>query len=107
MKRTHRREFVMNDEEAADLRNKARSACMPESQLIRRLIKGYHPPLAPDETFHSDMTKLLDSCEALTEAAEKLNKQQGRGDVVNEACELREMRRIFLRKYLTGERKRL
>lgn len=107
MKRTHRKEFVMNEKEAADLKDKARAACMTESHLIRSLIKGYQPPVNPDEHFHSDMNKLLDACEALTEAAENLHKKEGRGDVVNEIDELREMRRIFLRKYLAGERRRL
>ena len=103
MKRTHRKEFVMNDDEAIELSDKASAACMTESHFIRSVIHGYQPPAAPDIQFHQDMNKLLDICEKLTEAAEKLHKEEGRGDLVNEIDELREMRRIFLRKYLTGE----
>ena len=61
MRRARRREFVMNDSEAEDLTEKARRACMSESQLIRLLIKGYQPPPAPSEQFYEDMNRLLET----------------------------------------------
>lgn len=93
----------MNDSEAEDLTAKARRACMSESQLIRLLIKGYQPPPAPGEQFHEDMNRLLDSCEKLADAARYVHKSEGKVDVLDEVNELREMRRIFLRKYLAGQ----
>ena len=104
MKRMRRREFVMFDHEADDLREKAQKACMSESQLIRLLIAGYQPPPAPDEQFHQEMERLLAACDALTTAARKLRRSEGRDDVQDEVSELRELRRILLRKYLSGER---
>ena len=104
MKRMRRREFVMFDHEADDLREKAQKACMSESQLIRLLIAGYQPPPAPDVQFHQEMERLLAACDELTVAAGKLRRSEGRDDVQDEVSELRELRRILLRKYLSGER---
>ena len=105
MKRTKRREFVMNEKEAEDLRSKARRACMSESQLIRLLIAGYQPPPAPGDDFHHDMQALLDKCDDLTKEAAHLRQKEGKTDILDEVSELRNLRRIFLRKYLQGERK--
>ena len=55
MKRTYRREFVMNKEEADELSRKAKIACVSESQLIRMLIAGYMPPATPDDQFYEAM----------------------------------------------------
>ena len=78
MRRARRREFVMNDSEAEDLTEKARRACMSESQLIRLLIKGYQPPPAPSEQFYEDMNRLLETCDRLIEAAKYVHKSEGK-----------------------------
>lgn len=101
MKRTHRREFVMNDEEAADLTSKARAACMTESGLIRMLVSGYQPPPHPDKEFFDDMGKLLESGDRLAEAARHMGKGECRSEVIREAGALKELRMEFERKYLT------
>ena len=103
MRRARRREFVMNDSEAEDLTEKARRACMSESQLIRLLIKGYQPPPAPPEQFYEDMNRLLETCDRLVEAAKYVHKSEGKVDILDEVNELRETRRIFLRRYLAGK----
>lgn len=104
MKRTHRREFVMNDEEATDLAEKARSACMSESGLIRWLIKGYQPPPSPDKEFFDDMSKLLEASGRLADAAWNVRAADGRDDVVREAEELRKLRVEIERKYLSTKK---
>ena len=104
MKRVRRREFVMFEHEAEDLRNKARQACMSESQLIRLLIAGYQPPPAPDDRFHEDMERLIHAAEELTEAAKTVNLDQGRRDVLEEVGRLRSIREMIMLKYLSGER---
>ena len=103
MRRARRREFVMNDSEAEDLTEKARRACMSESQLIRLLIKGYQPPPAPSEQFYEDMNRLLETCDRLVEAAKYVHKAEGRVDILDEVNALRETRRIFLRRNLAGK----
>lgn len=101
MKRTHRREFVMNDKEAAELTSKARGACMPESQLIRYLISGYQPPPHPDKEFFDDMNSLLEASDRLNEAARYVRDSSVRAIIVREAAALRSLRIAIERKYLS------
>ena len=101
MKRTHRREFVMNDEEARDLTEKARGACMPESQLIRYLICGYQPPPHPDKEFFDDMNRLLEASDRLDGAARYIRDSDVKSIVVREAAGLRTLRISIERKYLS------
>ena len=101
MKRTHRREFVMNDDEARDLAGKARCACMTESGLIRMLISGYQPPPHPDKEFFNDINRLLESSDRLIEAAKYAGESGGGAILTKEANELRTLRIAIERKYLT------
>lgn len=101
MKRVHRREFVMNDEEARDLTEKAKCACMTESGLIRMLIAGYQPPPHPDKEFFDDMNRLLESSDRLADAARYAGGSDGNTDVVREADALRRLRLEIERKYLS------
>ena len=104
MKRVRRREFVMFEHEAEDLRNKARQACMSESQLIRLLIAGYQPPPAPDDQFHEDMEQLIHAAEKLAEASKSVHLEQGKKDVLEEVGRLQSVREMIMLKYLSGER---
>ncbi len=104
MKRTKRREFVMTEREADNLRKKAQMACMSESHLIRLLISGYHPPAAPDGSFYDDLNKLINVAERM-ELQAKLVKDSKCSNALTEISE-----EIFTlcseirRKYLRGER---
>ena len=104
MKRTHRREFVMNDFEAADLREKAKKVRMSESGLIRLLISGYQPPEAPGDEFHNDMNELLSVAEAFFSLAEHTTDQEMKELLKTAYAELRVLRIRIQQKYLTGER---
>lgn len=103
MKRTKRREFVMTEKEARDLSEKASKACMPESQLIRILIAGYHPPAAPDKEFYDDMRELLNVSGELVAAAKEADPDTA-SFLLSEALALKELRLKLERKYLSGER---
>ena len=103
MKRTKRREFVMTEKEARDLSEKASKACMPESQLIRILIAGYHPPAAPDKGFFDDMRELLKVSGELVAAAKEADPDTA-SFLLSEALALKELRLKLERKYLSGER---
>ena len=104
MKRTKRREFVMNEKEAKELSMKAQKACMSESHLIRLLISGYHTPAAPDGRFYDDLNKLIDVAERM-ELQAKLVKDSKCSNALTEISE-----EIFTlcseirRRYLRGER---
>ena len=57
-KRSIKKQFYMNRDEAQELRKKAKAACMSEAMLIRFLVAGYIPPTAPDERFYEAMELL-------------------------------------------------
>ena len=104
MKRTKRREFVMNEKEARELSEKAARACMSESQLIRLLIAGYRPPAAPGKEFFEDMAALLKAKSELISLA-KTTDPVTAAILRSEALALRDLRMKLERKYLTGERR--
>ena len=104
MKRTKRREFVMTDKEARDLSEKASGACMSESQLIRLLIAGYHPPAAPDKEFYDDMRELLMASAELISVSKEADTETA-SFLLPEALALKELRLKLERKYLSGERR--
>ena len=104
MKRTKRREFVMNDYEARDLSEKAIRACMSESQLIRLLIAGYRPPASPGVEFFDDMDALLKAKAELIAISKDYDSETA-AILRAEALELGDLRLKLERKYLTGERR--
>jgi len=60
MKRTIKKQFWFNREEAQDLKKKAKKTCLTEAALVRLLVRGYEPKEKPDERFY-DFTREL-SC---------------------------------------------
>lgn len=106
MKRTKRREFVMNEREARELSDKAGRACMSESQLIRLLIAGYRPPVAPGKEFFEDMAALLKAKSELISVA-KTTDPATAAILRSEALALRDLRMKLEKKYLTGERREI
>ena len=69
-KRSIKKQFYMNREEAQDLKKKAKGACMPEARLIRLLVAGYSPPPAPDEQFYEAMDLIRRLYERLEQIAD-------------------------------------
>lgn len=104
MKRTKRREFVMTEREADNLRKKAQMACMSESHLIRLLISGYHPPAAPDGRFYDDLNKLTDVAEKLELKAELTKDSKYSNALTEIAEEIFTLCSEIRRRYLRGER---
>ena len=103
MRRTKRREFVMTEAEAQDLKRKAQMVRMPESQLIRLLISGYHPPEAPGREFFSAMNRLAEQVSRIEELTKEERDTEIRNILFDECMELKEMRINLVRKYLTGK----
>lgn len=103
MKRTKRREFVMNEREARELSDKAGRACMSESQLIRLLIAGYRPPVAPGKDFFDDMDALLKAKGELIAVSKECDSETA-AILRAEALALGDLRLKLERKYLSGER---
>ena len=96
----------MTEREARNLSDKAAMACMPESQLIRLLIAGYHPPEAPAKEFYDDMRELLKASSELVSAAREADPNTA-SFLLSEALALKELRLKLERKYLSGERREI
>lgn len=58
MKRTIKKQFWFNKEEAQDLQKKAKKICLSEAALVRLLLRGYEPKEKPDDRFY-DFTREL------------------------------------------------
>lgn len=58
MKRTIKKQFWFNREEAQDLQKKAKRACLSEAALVRLLIRGYEPRERPDDRFYQAMEQV-------------------------------------------------
>lgn len=104
MKRTKRREFVMNEREARELSDKAGRACMSESQLIRLLIAGYRPPVALEKEFFDDIDALLKAKGELIAVSKECDSETA-AILRAEALALGDLRLKLERKYLSGERR--
>ena len=68
MKRSIKKQFWLNKNEAQELQRKAKKACLNEATLIRKLIAGYEPKELPTEEFYdvmNEMRKLNDSLEMI------------------------------------------
>ena len=103
MRRTKRREFVMTEAEARDLKNKAKAACMTESQLIRLLISGYKPPEAPGRMFFDCMNKLSDQAETMLAIARRECSEDTQELLFDESKKMKALRTDLIRKFLNGE----
>ena len=60
-------------DEAQDLQNKAKKACLSEAGLIRLLLRGYEPREKPDERFYDVMRELSSIGNNINQLAVKAN----------------------------------
>ena len=73
MKRTIKKQFWFNREEAQDLQKKAKKTCLTEAALVRLLIRGYEPKEKPDERFYDFTRELSRVGNSLNQLAAKAN----------------------------------
>lgn len=73
MKRTIKKQFWFNREEAQDLQKKAKKTCLTEAGLVRLLIRGYEPKEKPDERFYDFTRELSRVGNSLNQLAAKAN----------------------------------
>lgn len=73
MKRTIKKQFWFNREEAQDLQKKAKKACLSETALVRLLIRGYEPREKPDDRFYDFTRELYRVGNNLNQLAAKAN----------------------------------
>ena len=79
---------------------------MSESQLIRLLVAGYRPPVAPGVEFFEDMDTLLKAIGQLVSVAKTADPETA-SIIKSEALALRDLRLGLEKKYLAGERREI
>ena len=103
-KRSIKKQFYMNREEAQDLKKKAKGACMPEARLIRLLIAGYAPPPAPDEQFYEAMDLLRKLYERVETMADNVTDPLTQKLLASETEKWKKFRLAIEKRYLLPER---
>lgn len=71
MKRTIKKQFWFNKEEAQDLQKKAKKTCLSEAALVRLLLRGYEPREKPDDRFYEFTGELYRVGNSLNQIAAK------------------------------------
>ena len=71
MKHTIQKHFRFSQEDADNLKIKSQKACLSESQLIRMLLRGYHPKEKPDDRFYEAMRQLSSIANNINQLAAK------------------------------------
>lgn len=91
----------MTKAEAQDLKKKARKACMSEARLMRMLLEGYNPPVAPDDRFYSAMDEMRNASERLKALStrEELTDDK-RAQLISASGELLRIQNELEKKYL-------
>lgn len=102
--RTIKKSVWMNEKEDAELKRKAGEASMSEARLIRALVTGYHPPVAPGREFHEDMNEIMKLSRSLDEKLKQITNGIDPGDLKEEIAGLKNLRVALIQKYLTGKR---
>ena len=72
-KRTIKKQFWFNREEAQELQNKAKKTCLSEAALVRLLLRGYEPREKPGDEFYDSMRQLSRIGNSLNQIATKAN----------------------------------
>lgn len=65
MKRTIRKYYTLNREEAELLKKKAKKACRSEAGLVRELVRGYSPREKPGLEFYDAMHEVAQMADRL------------------------------------------
>ena len=73
MRRTVEKHIRLTEDEARDLREKAKRCNLTESALIRLLIQGYEPKEKPDDRFYETMRQLSSIGNNINQLAAKAN----------------------------------
>ncbi len=104
MKRTIKKAFWVNRKEADDLRRKAESACLTESEFMRQLITGYIPPAKPDERFYRAMDIIREMADAVDEIAMKADGPVNMIAIMTEAKKWRMLQNALEKEFLRPKR---
>lgn len=101
-----KKQFWLSDQQAADLAEKAKKACMTEAGLVRMLIQGYVPPERPGPEYFRDMNRVSEFAVRLQNLSGMTSDEKARDLLTEEAAAWREFRLEMERKYLMPERRK-
>lgn len=101
-----KKQFWLSDQQAADLAEKAKKACMTEAGLVRMLLRDYVPPERPGLEFFRDMNRVSEFAVRLQDLSGMTSDEKARDLLTDEAAAWRAFRLEMERKYLKPERRR-
>lgn len=105
-RRGRKKQFWLTEQQAEDLAEKSKRACMTETDLIRLLLRGYVPPERPRTEFFKDMNRISEFAERLQTLSEVTSGVEAQELLSSEAEAWRSFRLEMERKYLMPERRK-
>ena len=99
-----KKQFWISEKHAKMLSEFSKQTTIPEVQIIRFLLDGYHPKEAPGDRFYDDMNGLLKCGENLVTIARTYRGTDLESRLREEANALRELRKNIMEKYLMPEK---
>lgn len=73
---------------------------MTEARLIRMLLEGYNPPVAPDDRFYDSMDEMRKASERLESLSRSIEDKEEKEKIFNAACDLLRIQNEIEKKYL-------
>ncbi|WP_270303095.1 hypothetical protein [Baileyella intestinalis] len=104
-RRGRKKQFWLTEQQAEDLAEKAKRACMTETDLVRLLLRGYVPPERPGPDFFKDMNLISEFAERLKTLSAVTSDTDAQELLSSEAEAWRAFRLEMERKYLMPERR--
>ena len=104
-RRGRKKQFWLTEQQAEDLAEKSKRACMTETDLIRLLLRGYVPPERPGTEFFKDMNRISEFAERLKTLSAVTSDTDAQELLSSEAEAWRAFRLEMERKYLMPERR--
>lgn len=99
-RRGRKKQFWLTEQQADDLAEKAKRACMTETDLVRLLLRGYVPPERPGPEFFEDMNRISEFAERLQTLSTVTSGEEVQELLESEAKAWRAFRLEMERKYL-------
>ena len=105
-RRGKKKQFWLSEQQAEELAEKARRACMTETDLVRLLLRGYVPPERPGPEFFEDMNRISEFAERLQTLSTVTSGEEAQKLLKSEAKAWRTFRLEMERRYLMPERRK-
>ncbi len=105
-RRGKKKQFWLSEQQAEELAENARRACMTETDLVRLLLRGYVPPERPGPEFFEDMNRISEFADRLQTLSTVTSGEEAQKLLKSEAKAWRTFRLEMERRYLMPERRK-